>query len=127
LPGFENVRHEADAPLSDLLVPGEWVAQSSQKQVEMLSISGGGAGGAFAVGVLKAWSHRGDRPVFDVVTGVSTGALIAPFAFLGSDYDDELAALYLTGKAQTLIDVNWRSAGIFGTSLLKGEAVREMV
>jgi predicted acylesterase/phospholipase RssA len=61
------------------------------------------------------------------VTGVSTGALIAPFAFLGKEYDDHLAALYLTGKAQSLIDVNWKSAGVFGTSILTGNALREMV
>jgi predicted acylesterase/phospholipase RssA len=52
-----------------------------------LAISSGGDDGAFAAGLLVGWASRGDRPTFDVVTGVSAGALIAPFAFLGPQYD----------------------------------------
>jgi predicted acylesterase/phospholipase RssA len=55
-----------------------------------LVISGGGANGAYGAGVLKAWSELGTRPEFTIVTGISTGALSAPFAFLGSNYDDKL-------------------------------------
>lgn len=124
---FDNVRMDADVPLSNVADPAAWMAQSEQKDINFLSISGGGSGGAFAVGVLSAWSARGDRPQFDVVTGVSTGAFIAPFAFLGPDYDRSIANLYLTGKAQALIDVNWRSAGVLGASILKGNALRQMV
>jgi hypothetical protein len=60
----------------------------SKKTIDMLVISGGGDWGAFGAGVLKGWGRvQGDmaRPQFDVVTGVSTGAMIAPFAFLGDD------------------------------------------
>jgi len=60
----------------------------------LLSLSGGGDDGAFGAGLLVGWSAHGDRPKFKLVTGVSTGALIAPFAFLGSDYDDALADVY---------------------------------
>ena len=56
----------------------------------MLSLSGGGDDGAYGAGFLNGWSQTGKRPEFAVVTGVSTGALIAPFALLGPDYDDEL-------------------------------------
>ena len=52
-----------------------------------LALSGGGDNGAFGAGLLTGWTERGDRPVFSLVTGVSTGAMIAPFAYLGSDYD----------------------------------------
>ena len=52
-----------------------------------LALSGGGDNGAFGAGLLTGWTERGDRPEFNLVTGVSTGAMIAPFAFLGSDYD----------------------------------------
>jgi predicted acylesterase/phospholipase RssA len=55
-----------------------------------LAISGGGDAGAFGAGLLVGWTKRGDRPEFKVVTGVSAGALIAPFAFLGSRYDGVL-------------------------------------
>jgi predicted acylesterase/phospholipase RssA len=55
-----------------------------------LALSGGGFNGAFGVGVLKGWSDSGTRPDFDAVTGISVGALVATFAFLGPDYDDFL-------------------------------------
>ena len=55
-----------------------------------LLISGGGANGAFGAGLLKGWSESGTRPEMTIVTGISTGALIAPYAFLGSEWDDEL-------------------------------------
>ena len=56
-----------------------------------LTLSGGGSRGAYGAGVLSGWTERGDRPQFDVVTGISTGALMATHAFLGSDFDAELA------------------------------------
>jgi hypothetical protein len=59
-----------------------------------LAISGGGDDGAFGAGLLAGWSDRGDRPVFDVVTGVSTGSLSAPFVFLGQKYDGQLKEIY---------------------------------
>jgi len=93
----------------------------------MLAISGGGAGGAFAVGVLSAWSELGTRPRFQVVTGVSTGALIAPFAFLGAQYDKQLRSLYLSDQPRRLVDLDWKGLGLFSASLLKGRALRQMV
>jgi len=62
----------------------------------MLFLSGGGADGAFGAGLLSGWTQRGDRPEFRAVTGVSTGALTAPFAFLGSQYDPLLEEMYTT-------------------------------
>ena len=59
-----------------------------------LAISGGGDNGAFGAGLLNGWSATGERPTFKLVTGVSTGALIAPFAFLGPAYDATLKAIY---------------------------------
>jgi hypothetical protein len=59
-----------------------------------LVISGGGGDGAFGAGVLVGWSARGDRPEFQIVSGISTGALIAPFAFLGMRYDTVLEEAY---------------------------------
>ncbi|WP_158287903.1 patatin-like phospholipase family protein [Falsiroseomonas bella] len=62
--------------------------------LRLLSVSGGGENGAFGAGLLCGWSDLGTRPDFNVVTGVSTGALSAPFAFLGRDYDPQLRAVY---------------------------------
>ena len=64
------------------------------KEHSYLAISGGGANGAFSAGFLKGWSESGARPQFSMVTGVSTGALISPFAFLGPDYDATLEEIY---------------------------------
>jgi hypothetical protein len=61
-----------------------------------LALSGGGANGAFGAGFLCGWSEAGTRPEFKLVTGISTGALIAPFAFLGPEYDDRLRKAYTT-------------------------------
>jgi predicted acylesterase/phospholipase RssA len=61
-----------------------------------LAISGGGANGAYGAGLLTGWTALGTRPEFKGVTGVSTGALIAPFAFLGPAYDEQLERFYTT-------------------------------
>ena len=65
---------------------------------DLLAVSGGGDNGAFGAGLLNGWTAAGDRPVFKAVTGVSTGALIAPFAFLGPDYDYVLREVYTSVK-----------------------------
>src|SRR5215471_14558399 len=59
-----------------------------------LAISGGSDNGAFTAGFLNGWSKTGTRPQFKLVTGVSTGALIAPFAFLGPEHDQTLKLIY---------------------------------
>jgi hypothetical protein len=77
-------------------------------QVNLLSVSGGGENGAFGAGLLCGWSELGTRPEFNLVTGVSTGALTAPFAFVGRDRDADLRAVY---TELTLADVA-RSRGL---------------
>ena len=64
-----------------------------------LAISGGGDDGAFGAGLLAGWTARGNRPEFGLVTGVSTGALSAPFAFLGNEYDAKLKRVYTDTNA----------------------------
>lgn len=70
-----------------------------------LALSGGGANGAFGAGLLVGWTEAGDRPSFTIVTGISTGALIAPFAFLGPAYDMQLRDVYTTVSTEELIKV----------------------
>ncbi len=92
VPGIEGARYWADATppnLNQVLEKIEQRRRASGLSTEAtLTLSGGGENGAFAAGILTAWSEAGTRPEFTAVTGVSTGALAAPFAFLGSDYDD---------------------------------------
>ncbi|MEN8692779.1 MAG: patatin-like phospholipase family protein [Desulfobacterales bacterium] len=68
-----------------------------------LAISGGGSNGAFGAGLLVGWTRTGNRPLFQMVTGISTGALIAPFAFLGPDYDPILKAVYTTISTKDIL------------------------
>jgi hypothetical protein len=86
-----------------------------------LVISGGGEDGAFGAGLLVGWSAAGTRPEFQVVTGVSTGALIAPFAFLGPSYDKQLQEVYTRYSSADLIEVR----NIF--SILSGDAAADTV
>ncbi|MEM6498978.1 MAG: patatin-like phospholipase family protein, partial [Pseudomonadota bacterium] len=83
----------------------------------MLVISGGGSDGAFGAGLLNGWTQSGKRPNFSVVTGVSTGALIAPFAFLGPRYDAVLKEFYTRYSTKDIL----RPAVLAG--LLGGSAV----
>lgn len=85
-------------------------------KAEFLAISGGGENGAFAAGVAAGWTRHGNRPNFEAVTGVSTGALAAPFVFLGPTYDDELRDIYLKANASDLY-VDRGVLGVLGDGL----------
>lgn len=124
--GFKNVRMPLDDDLTALAAKGFPTNQQSHR-LKFLAISGGGSGGAFTVGALKAWTLSGKRPSFDIVSGVSTGALIAPFAFLGPRYDDTLEHLYTSGVASELVDRKFIARGLLGESLLKQQPLRRMV
>ncbi len=112
VPGIPGARHWGDkAP------PGmqKWLAASDEeiatsyggimnRQHSYLAISGGGADGAFGAGLLVGWTAQGTRPEFTVVTGISTGALIAPFAFLGPKYDGVLRKVYTELSTADLVE-----------------------
>jgi predicted acylesterase/phospholipase RssA len=76
-------------------------------RVTVLALSGGGAAGAFGAGALVGLSRRGERPEFQVVTGVSTGALIAPFAFLGPGWDAQLTDAFSGKRTEHLLRAHW--------------------
>jgi hypothetical protein len=100
VPGYTRIRYWGDN--GDGLSPeviAEIAAQQKasgniSKERNFLAVSGGGSNGAFGAGVLFGWTASGKRPEFTVVTGVSTGSLIAPFAFLGPPYDEYLREAY---------------------------------
>lgn len=71
----------------------------------VLALSSGGLYGAYSSGFLAGWSDTGTRPEFDVVTGVSTGALIAPLAFLGPEFDDRMQQLYTSIRAEDVFKI----------------------
>lgn len=87
-PLFKDAADANDRERADFALRG--LPTAHLPPASYLAISGGGDAGAFAAGILVGWTRRGNRPEFKVVTGVSAGALIAPFAFLGSRYDNVL-------------------------------------
>jgi predicted acylesterase/phospholipase RssA len=87
------------------------------KPLNLLAVSGGGEDGAYGAGLLCGWSEQGTRPVFDLVTGVSTGALTAPFAFLGPAYDNALRDVYTNITASDILVQRWFTAAIFDDGL----------
>lgn len=93
---IESVRQETEDAFID--------PATGKRSYAALAISGGGSDGAFGAGFLYGWSSRGDRPVFKLVTGISTGALIAPFAFLGAAYDEELKQVYTGVSTTSIVD-----------------------
>lgn len=72
-------------------------------QIDILALSGGGSDGAFGAGVLTGWTARGDRPEFEHVTGVSAGSIIAPFAYLGPDYDPQMQEIWTRYRTDQLV------------------------
>lgn len=117
----------ADGPRLQALADQIGVQLSGEAgRSSILALSGGGANGAYGAGLLVGWSDSGTRPQFDIVTGVSTGALAAPFAFLGSSWDDELMRAYIGGDAQHLI--GWGSlATMVAPSLFSSSALALLI
>ncbi|MDT8377861.1 MAG: patatin-like phospholipase family protein [Desulfotignum sp.] len=92
-----------------------------------LALSGGGANGAYGAGLLVGWSKRGDRPEFTMVTGISTGALIAPFVFLGPKYDPVLEHVYTGLSTDDLIERRGLFEIIRNDSLMSTRPLRQLI
>ncbi len=98
-----------------------------QRIYNYLSISGGGSDGAFGAGLINGWTESGERPQFKVVTGVSTGGLIAPYAFLGPDYDDELKASYTTVDASHIFELRGILPMLFSESATSTKPLQQLI
>ncbi len=111
IPGIPNARYWGDEapPFADKVMnaSSERLRQRFpalyDSEITLLAISGGGDNGAFGAGLLNGWTAAGTRPEFSMVTGVSTGALTAPFAYLGSEYDALLKEMFTTYSTKDLI------------------------
>jgi predicted acylesterase/phospholipase RssA len=129
--GFEDpVRIVDDGPASFRIHSVEVVnrlrASAGGGEINVLALSGGGGGGAFGAGALTGLTRSGRRPPFHLVTGVSTGALIAPLAFLGSDWDSELREAFAGQSADQLLKRRILSL-VFGSALYDGKRLRNLV
>ena len=94
---------------------------------QFLAISGGGENGAFGAGLLVGWTETGTRPTFKLVTGISTGALTAPFAFLGAAYDGQLKEVYTTLSAKDVMQPRGYTAVLFEDALADNTPLRRTV
>ena len=92
-----------------------------------LAVSGGGDNGAFGAGLINGWTETGTRPEFKMVTGVSTGALIAPFAFLGPDYDPVLREVYTTMTPDRVYRARGYSAALFDDAMADTSPLAEII
>lgn len=100
----------------------DWLASQGRADQPLppayfLAISGGGDNGAFGAGLLNGWTAAGTRPEFKVVTGISTGALIAPFAFLGPKYDHVLERVYTQTSGKDIFKSRGLIKGIFSDAM----------
>lgn len=129
---FEAIRYYGDtAPgnLKDSMA--RWYARYSKsthgEKITMLSLSGGGANGAFGAGFLVGWTSTMTRPQFDMVTGVSTGALFAPFAFLGPGYDAVIKLLYTSYSTDMLVERRSIGYALSGDSIYSTRLMRQVM
>ncbi len=125
VPGFPDARVWADDPALAKRNPVIDL-RNTRVRPAILALSGGGADGAFGAGLLTGWTERGDRPQFAVVTGASAGALIAPFAFLGSRYDSVLASVFSSGAFDGFLQFEGLS-GLLGPGLFAATPLRELI
>lgn len=128
LPGMTDVRIWGDAkiPHLDRLLAAEMPAlkrrigeraKTGSLVSNIIALSGGADDGAFSAGLIVGWGETGTRPEFDLVTGISAGALVAPFVFLGRDYDDELSQIFTVHDAADIYQADVL-AGLFGGDAL---------
>ena len=114
----------------------QWLEQRAQNKnsnnlslpvLNVLALSGGGEDGPFAAGVITGWTRNGDRPQFDVVTGVSAGALISPFVFLGPEYDDVLFEIFANLEADHIYRPQIFSGLFGGSALYSSRPLKELI
>ena len=137
--GIANVRFFADGSLDPMIEEGRLAQIREEAALRalgklpatttayFLAISGGGANGAFGAGLLNGWTATGQRPTFNVVTGISTGALIAPFAFLGPAYDGTLRELYTTISTERIFRRRGLGAILFSDALADSTPLAELI
>jgi hypothetical protein len=135
IPGIAGTRHWADAFSPEI---DNWLELSKEELKDRypatygqahtyLAISGGGQRGAFGAGLLCGWTEAGTRPEFTMVTGVSTGALIAPFAFLGSEYDSVIREIYTSYSTKDLVESKGLWKALFGEAATDSSQLREKI
>ncbi len=139
IPGLEDVRAFADERPTNILETVRRRAPNlprlaevsgrpdGRRIVDILALSGGGADGAFGAGVLTGWTLSGTRPEFEIVTGVSAGAIIAPFAFLGPRYDRQLKEIWTAYRTNQLLAAQLLGGLLGGSALADTAPLAELI
>lgn len=139
VPGLPNIRYWADGDPAQFMAAARLSVEREKAYLAstghqgalppsyFLAISGGGENGAYGAGLLVGWTEAGTRPVFKGVTGVSTGALTAPFAFLGSAYDDKLKEVYTTLAAKDVLQPRGYLAALFDDAMADNSPLRKTI
>lgn len=131
IPGMPDVRFYSDAPLPEIMrvMNGDAMMAAAQRNggLDLLAVSGGAYDGAYGAGILNGWTKSGRRPQFVVVTGVSSGSLIAPLAFLGPDYDPQLKDAYTSGASDSIGDGTDSLLGVISEAGPRREALHALV
>jgi predicted patatin/cPLA2 family phospholipase len=126
-----NVENFVQDYLASLERERVWLASQGDTgplpPTSFLAISGGGDNGAFGAGLLNGWAKSGTRPVFKLVTGVSTGALIAPFAFLGPAWDERLKVLYTEISMQDVATPRWFVSVLFEDAMADNSPLLRLI
>ena len=99
----------------------------NRRRYSVLALSGGGSYGAFTAGVLNGWTASGQRPQLDIVSGVSTGALIATFAFLGPQYDRLLCDFYTTTTTDEIYRKRCKPVALVSDSFVSSEPLEHKI
>jgi len=139
IPGMPGVRYVVPDGLSGFLPDAQRALAAELKfraaagmagplsPANFLAVSGGGDDGAFTAGILNGWTAAGNRPEFRLVTGVSTGALIAPFAFLGAKYDSALRDFYTGVAPKDIMEPRSLLSAFTGDGLADNAPLKQLV
>jgi len=138
-PGMAGMRYSSIEETSELVEEGLAALRREERALRTtghrgrlppasyLAVSGGGEDGAFGAGLLVGWTAHGDRPEFKLVTGVSTGALIAPFAFLGPGCDAKLKSVYTEIDSRDIAEERWLGAALLDDAVADSAPLRRLV
>ena len=113
----------------------DWLQQRTQQLdkdettlvINFLALFGGGEDGSFAAGIITGWTRHGDRPEFDVITGVSAGALAAPFIFLGPEYDEMLFDMYANLGHEDIYRTQIFSGPFGGSAIIDTRPLKNLI
>lgn len=127
MPMIQEGMRSLDREMAALRAEGKNPTLANLPTAYYLAVSGGGDNGAFGAGLLNGWSTTGTRPEFRMVTGVSTGALIAPFAFLGPQYDVALREVYTTMTPDRVFRTRGLSAALFNDAMADTSPLADVI